>query len=161
MISILMYGISHIEHTRSSSPSTLLTIYLFFAIQFEAVRIRSMWLSHYDGVILGVFTTSFVLKIVVLILEAQSDRTSLISNFEKESPEESCSVFSHTLVLWLNGLLVTGYGKTLSLPDLFSLIRGFNSEILDEKVSHGWQNCKQTYSRIHVQTRGSLTFTTI
>ncbi|GJC90927.1 ABC transporter FUM19 [Colletotrichum liriopes] len=75
---------------------------------------RTLWLaviSMHKIVFTRIFTMSFALTVVVLLLKA----------FEKTHPEESSGFFTLATYFWLKRLFWTGYQKVLVLDDLYAL----------------------------------------
>ena len=77
MASIVLFFLSYLEHTRSVRPSTILSLYLSLTVILDIAQLRSLWLQLGPQGITGIFTASFVAKLVVLILGATNKRSTL------------------------------------------------------------------------------------
>ena len=140
--SVLFCALSYAEHGRNLRPSAVLGTYLFFSLLFDIVRVRTLWLIGEDTTVARVFTTSVVLKVGILMLEAHEKREYLNEDDRKRGPEELSSIFSQGLFYWLNQLIITGYRKVLSIEDLYPLDENLSAELLQTKFSKVWDKCK-------------------
>jgi ATP-binding cassette, subfamily C (CFTR/MRP), member 1 len=134
--------LSYSEHAKSVRPSALLSAYLFFSILLDAVRTRTLWLMSYGNAILGLFTASLTLKVAILALEEISKRRYIDHDEKTYGPEETSGIFSHSLFLWLNGVIMAGYRKVLSVDDLIPIDRRLCSERLWTSFGTAWHNCR-------------------
>ncbi|RDW82953.1 hypothetical protein BP5796_04444 [Coleophoma crateriformis] len=131
--------LSYAEHGRSIRPSMLLGTFLFFSLLFDMVRVRTFWLIGQDTIEARVFTTSLVVKVGVLILEAKEKRDHLIGDDKFRGPEETSSIFSQGVFYWLNQLVHAGYKKVLGLEDLYPLDDQLVAEMLQSKLTKSWE----------------------
>ncbi|RDW71555.1 hypothetical protein BP6252_08118 [Coleophoma cylindrospora] len=131
--------LSYAEHGRSIRPSMLLGTFLFFSLLFDIVRVRTFWLIGQDTIEARIFTTSLVVKVGVLILEAKEKRDYLIGEDKFRGPEETSSIFSQGVFYWLNQLVYAGYKKVLGLEDLYPLDDQLVAEMLQLKLTKSWE----------------------
>ena len=89
MASIVLFFLSYLEHTRSVRPSTILSLYLSLTVILDIAQLRSLWLQLGTQGITGIFTASFVAKLVAFILEATNKRSTLRPIYKDLAPEES------------------------------------------------------------------------
>lgn len=90
----ILCTLSHLEHTRSVRPSTLLNLYLLFSSAFDAVQPKSLWLIGERLAICAVFSVSLAAKILILVLKAKEKRRLLRRSFRAYPPESLRGVFS-------------------------------------------------------------------
>lgn len=82
------------------------------------------------------FTSAVALKAVLIVLESQHKSKWMAYWAVKDhSPEESSGLFGLGAFAWLNRLFLTGYGKILTLDDLFPLDQNMASKALQAKLS--------------------------
>jgi ATP-binding cassette subfamily C (CFTR/MRP) protein 1 len=68
--SLMFCALSYMEHSKSLAPSLVLNAYLFLSLPFDAVVLRTLWLTPFDVAIRNLFTASFIMKGIILLLEA-------------------------------------------------------------------------------------------
>ncbi|KAI0968721.1 P-loop containing nucleoside triphosphate hydrolase protein [Xylaria arbuscula] len=138
--------LSHLEHSKSIRPSFIITFYLVFTVFFDIARVRTQWLIGDIGGIAATLTASLAVKIALLTLEAIEKRR-LILDGHREYPRESTSgPLSRGFFLWLNALLLSGFGKVLSVTDLPSISEKLESQVLAKDVSATWGRCNREKS---------------
>ncbi|KAI0543772.1 P-loop containing nucleoside triphosphate hydrolase protein [Xylaria curta] len=135
--------LSHLEHARSIRPSFVITFYLIFTVLLDIARVRTQWLSKYTDGVAATLTASLAVKAVLLALEAAEKRRLLLGSNPEYPPESTSGPFSRGLFLWLNSLLVSGFGKVLSLADLPSISEKLESRILARDLSATWDKCNR------------------
>ena len=140
--SIAFCILSYAEHGRNLRPSAVLGTYLFFSLLFDIVRVRTLWLIDEHTHLARLFTTSVILKLGILILEAREKQQYLNNDDCKRGPEELSSIFSQGVFYWLNQLILTGYRKVLSIEDLYPLDDELTGETLQAKFDKAWNNCE-------------------
>jgi ATP-binding cassette subfamily C (CFTR/MRP) protein 1 len=148
LIDVVVFSVlSPLEHNRSLRPSVLLNIYLFFSLLFDIVRIRTLWLIQQNA-ISALFTASCALKLIILMLESiEKKRYSESVGQTDYSPEETSSILSAGLFLWLNRLIRSGFKKTLSIEDLYPLHSNIRTATLQSKFQGNWNCCKLHQAR--------------
>ncbi len=134
---LMLCLLSPLEHLRTLRPSTVISAFLFFAIIFDAAWVRTLWLSGSTS-IAPIATTSVALKFTLLLIEAQEKADSLLNKFETYGKDELSGFFSKSLFLWLIELLRVGYGKVLSVGDLYPLEDALVSETLSRNFVEPW-----------------------
>ena len=137
---VIIAALSIFEYTRSIRPSSILTIYLFLSIFFDAVQLRTLWLLGNDVSVPSVATASLILKLVILVMEAQSKRKRLPSQYSYLPPESTASLFNRGLFWWLNPLLWRGYRTLLGPSDLFPTDPNMSSRSLEAKFLSLWKS---------------------
>lgn len=109
---------SHLEHSRSLRPSTILSLYLGISLVFDVIRGRTLWLSSSSRIIASLVSASAGLKVVMLVLEGTSKRPFLKKQYQDTTPEAVSSIYSRSLFLWVNPFLWKGYRGVLSVDTL-------------------------------------------
>ncbi|GKU21657.1 unnamed protein product [Fusarium langsethiae] len=134
---VLMLPVSFLDHGRSHRPSMLINGYLFVTILFDVAQARTLWLSaitRSETAYAIVFTTTVAAKALVIILESRP-KTEWVEWETKEShsPEETTGIFGLGVYLWLNSLFLAGYGRNLSINDLYPLDHSLKVESIQSK----------------------------
>ncbi|KAM7206938.1 hypothetical protein V8F33_000037 [Rhypophila sp. PSN 637] len=152
---LFMVALSLIDHSKSPRPSVLLSIYLFLTLLLDAAQARTLFFLskqqtnvplttpanyHSPGkVYSAVFLSSVILKIGILLLEAQrKSRPGWIrwaAEKEQHSPEETSGIFSLGVFFWLNGVFWQGYRKILKIDDLYPLDTALDGARLSDKFA--------------------------
>jgi ATP-binding cassette subfamily C (CFTR/MRP) protein 1 len=109
---------SHLEHTRSLRPSTILSLYLGLSLVFDVIRVRTLWLSSSSPIIASLYIACVGLKAVVLVLEGTCKRSLLNVQYQDTTPEAVSGIYSRSLFLWVNSFLWKGYRGILSVDTL-------------------------------------------
>jgi ABC-type multidrug transport system fused ATPase/permease subunit len=128
-----MAMLSLLEHSRSPRPSILLNCFLFLTILFDIAQTRSIWLSaqtYNDRIYASLFNLSTVWKAMLVLLESKHKRRWLGWDLRDHSPEETSGLYGLSTLFWLNPLLMSGYKKVLTMPDLFALDRAITTASL-------------------------------
>ncbi|EPE31810.1 P-loop containing nucleoside triphosphate hydrolase [Glarea lozoyensis ATCC 20868] len=133
--SLILLVLSYYEHTRSVQPSTLISVYLLPSLVFDAARTRTIWQIGANTEIERVFSASLVVKALLLLLESFDKSQSLIITDQRYGPEETGGFINRSLFFWMNRLIYTGYGRSLSLSDIYQLPHEFK----DGSVQLRWQ----------------------
>jgi ATP-binding cassette subfamily C (CFTR/MRP) protein 1 len=101
---------------RSVRPSSLLSVYLLFSCLFDAVQVRTLFISHTDKVIPSLLSLSIALRLVLLTIECRNKRPWLRAQYQTLPPEATAGVVSRSILWWLNPLFLEGM-RTLLRPD--------------------------------------------
>ncbi|KAI1115542.1 P-loop containing nucleoside triphosphate hydrolase protein [Nemania sp. NC0429] len=135
--------LSHLEHSKSIRPSFIITFYLIVTVFLDVARVRTQWLLKDADGVAATLSASLGVKIALLTLEAIEKRRILINRNREYSPESTSGPLSRGLFLWLNSLLLSGFGKVLSLTDLPSISEKLDSKVLARDLSATWDKCDQ------------------
>ncbi|KAJ0326928.1 hypothetical protein COL5a_006483 [Colletotrichum fioriniae] len=133
LAALFMVGLSYAEHSRAPRPSLLLTGYVFLQILFDIAQTRTSWLvarTFSTQLFARLFTASLVIKLAILITEAQRKSRWIRWTAEEHSPEETSGLFSLGVYWWLNRLFLHGYRNVLKIGDLYALDRGMIAETM-------------------------------
>ncbi|KAJ5587013.1 P-loop containing nucleoside triphosphate hydrolase protein [Penicillium hispanicum] len=118
VVSLLLLCLSHIEHLCSSRPSTTICVFLGFTLLLDLARLRTLSFLQDNRPVTVLFTVSWVVKSILLVVESTGKRSFLKKPFAGGAYEETSGVFSRSLFWWLNSLLWKGSRNTLTVDDL-------------------------------------------
>lgn len=122
------------------APSPIIGAYLAVTLAFDAVILRTFWLSVQDDRLRGVLTASLVLKFVITILEAQGKGRHVTRPEDRNrSPEEFSGPYARSLVWWLNGLIYRGFKHVIQPADLFPEKSSLRAELLNKRFWNTWR----------------------
>ncbi|KAF7853431.1 hypothetical protein EAF04_010722 [Stromatinia cepivora] len=142
---LILAVLSHYEQLRSIRPSSLLNLYLFISILFDATQARTLWLRGTGGGwIRVVFTVSLAVKLLLIALEAREKEPIPKIKGCRLSPETTASVFNRSVFWWLNQLFWSGYRNPLALSDLYPLEPDMSSIKLGEGLAKVWAQTQQS-----------------
>ncbi|KAG2163329.1 hypothetical protein VTO58DRAFT_110787 [Aureobasidium pullulans] len=142
--SIAVLTLSYMEHSRSLRPSMLLNAYLFITTIFDAATLRTLWLlTPFSPRICNIFTVAFVIKAVVLLLEARGKR-NYVKTEQNKSPEDFSGLYGQALLSWLNGLVWKGARHLLKPEDLYDISEDVASERLSKRFAEEWKRQSKT-----------------
>ncbi|KAH8594448.1 putative ABC multidrug transporter [Bisporella sp. PMI_857] len=144
--SLALTFLTYAEHMRSVRPSTVICVYLFFSIAFDAVQCRTLWLMQslrpYTAdlePLVTVFTTMIAAKIIMFIQEIQGKRKILRAAWRNLSPESTSGILDRAFFWWVNGLMRTGFRGILSVDGLYATDQKLKSKWLLKRVKSSWE----------------------
>ncbi|RDL32356.1 p-loop containing nucleoside triphosphate hydrolase [Venustampulla echinocandica] len=117
--------LSYWEHYRSTTPSTILNLYLLATIPMDAARARTLFKIPNNIAIASIFTAIVCFKFIILILEAKEKSNLIRPEFKCPSPEQTAGTLNRSFFWWFNPLLLIGFKQSLVVNDLF-----FNDDAL-------------------------------
>ncbi|KAJ9499582.1 hypothetical protein H2202_005165 [Exophiala xenobiotica] len=140
----VLFILSCYEHSRSITPSTIIGLYLIISLPFDAVRLRTFSLLRGSAVrgIANLLSLSLAIKFVVLVTETVEKRSILLEPYRDLPPEATSGIYSRSFLWWLNPLLRIGFGKTLSVDDLYNLDEKLLSANVQGRFSNKWATVK-------------------
>ncbi|KAK2033917.1 ABC transporter [Colletotrichum zoysiae] len=139
LLSSLGVGLlSWLSHERSLRPSFVLSIYLFLSTLLDTARARTLWMSGSDRTIPAVFTSTLVLRAVMVLLESTEKRRILVPRHKGYSKEVTSGTFNRSVFFWLTSLFVNGYRNILRLDDLYPLDPELASGPVYRKLADVW-----------------------
>lgn len=130
--------LTHFEHVKSIRPSFLLTAYLFVSLLFDAAHLRTEWLLSSNVAYAAVSSASTVFKLTLLVLETIEKRRILIKGSKAPSTESTSGPFSRGLFVWLNSLLISGWGTVLTSNGLPEIYEKLSSAKLAIRFGTAW-----------------------
>ena len=106
---------------------------------FDAATLRTLWLlTPFSPRIRNIFTVAFVIKAVVLLLEARGKR-NYVKTEQNKSPEDFSGLYGQALLSWLNGLVWKGARHLLKPEDLYDISEDVASERLSKRFAEEWK----------------------
>lgn len=144
--------LSYSEHARNVRPSTLMILYLLFSTIMDIVRCRTIWLSSPHLILPRVFTTSVVLKALLLVSESREKARYLPMSIWKQRPEETSSILNRGVFYWLNRLMIRGSRNILRVEDLYELNDEMTSEQLGRIFLSNWDQTDKTGKNAALKT---------
>jgi len=139
--SLVVFALSYSEHTKSRRPSAVLNAYLFVSLILDMAIVRTFWLASPGEVpssVRGVFTASFALKALLLVLEALEKAPGVGADGVLRNPEAASGLYSQGLFWWLNPLLLDGFRRLLKPADMYGLDESLSSAVLSAKFWPIW-----------------------
>lgn len=118
---ILFSAVSYLEHLRSLRPSTMLCTYLGVSTILDLARVRTLFYIPRGDLVAAVFLASFLVKILVLVMEVTEKRTLILPGWSCVSPEATAGVYNRALFIWLNGVFLKGFRTYLTIDVLTPL----------------------------------------
>lgn len=123
---VILLSTSLLEHVRSVRPSTFLNIYFGISTLLDLARARTLFFYPADMPIAAVNLTSFLVKLIVFLLEVTEKRSLLYPQYRSLSQEATSGICNRVLFVWLNRLFVKGFRTFLTINTL---------EPLDDELS--------------------------
>ncbi len=130
--------LSYFEHSRTICPSSFLNLYLLLSLILDLIQARSLLHASELHALMLVYIAGICVKLLVLILEAQSKHPYLKPAYQALSPEVTAGIINRTLFWWINSLFQIGYRKLLTYQDLPVLDEKLSSEPLRLKLQYKW-----------------------
>lgn len=136
----VLFILSCYEHSRSVTPSTVISLYLLVSFAFDAVRLRTFYLIDTFAArnIAHLLSLSLAAKFAVLVTEAVEKRSILLEPYKQLPPEQTSGIYNKTVFWWLNPLLKVGFGTNLRTNDLFSLDETLASANVYRRFERHW-----------------------
>ncbi|EGU87681.1 hypothetical protein FOXB_01837 [Fusarium oxysporum f. sp. conglutinans Fo5176] len=133
--SFALAALSFVEHRNSKKPSKLIGTFLVVDIILDIALVRTFWIRSMRT-IAAVFTASFVIKTILLILEETPK--SLLDEKEKIH-ETSSGVVNRSFFWWLNGLFLQGHRTILETEDLQAIDSKFDTDHVSAPLEKQWE----------------------
>lgn len=130
-----------LEHSRTTRPSTLTTLYLIAAIVADGVQLRTLFSRKYASVIARIVGASTGTKFILLMLESWPKTACLIPNDEDLGPEDVSGPLVRNSLWWLNPVLLVGNRRLLSFEDLPTIDQNLSSKRLQKRMADSWAKC--------------------
>lgn len=131
--------LSFFEHGRSVRPSTILTLYLLAAVLCDGINLSTLYQNHGYSPLIGLLAAVVGLKFLLLVVETQSKQAYLREPYKAMPVEQLVSTLSGVFLFWINGEILKGYSKLLSVSDLPALDDGLRSRHLRERMVAAWE----------------------
>jgi ATP-binding cassette subfamily C (CFTR/MRP) protein 1 len=131
--------LSSLEHTRSASPSDLISVFTLISIILDVPQARTLWLRHRsDTAVAAIFTACLAIKIAILFLEARSKGPWLLPPYRAYAPEALANIFDRTVLWWLGPLFLLAYRKNIRFEDLYAIDDSLLSESVEHRFMRYW-----------------------
>ncbi|KAG6987534.1 ABC transporter atnG [Fusarium oxysporum f. sp. conglutinans] len=138
--SFALAALSFVEHRNSKKPSKLIGTFLVVDIILDIALVRTFWIRSMRT-IAAVFTASFVIKTILLILEETPK--SLLDEKEKIH-ETSSGVVNRSFFWWLNGLFLQGHRTILETEDLQAIDSKFDTDHVSAPLEKQWERARNS-----------------
>ncbi|KAL5610196.1 hypothetical protein FOVSG1_004877 [Fusarium oxysporum f. sp. vasinfectum] len=138
--SFALAALSFFEHRNSKKPSKLIGTFLVVTIILDIALVRTFWIRSMRT-IAAVFTASFVIKTILLILEETPK--SLLDEKEKIH-ETSSGVVNRSFFWWLNGLFLQGHRTILETEDLQAIDSKFDTDHVSAPLEKQWERARNS-----------------
>ena len=119
---------SRLAHARTQRPSDTITIFLFASFIFEAVQLRTHWLSLAPVPLKGLFAAMTAWTFVLLVLELTSKSAKTAKSAFSPDRETSGSALGNAFLWWLSDLIRYAYGHQIGPDDLYPLDKDLAAE---------------------------------
>ncbi|KAG9231678.1 putative multidrug resistance-associated protein [Amylocarpus encephaloides] len=138
--------LSHAEHVRTLTPSTIINSYLFVTLLFDVARTRTLWIQSAPKPLTAVFTATTVVKFGIAVIESIEKRGILLFQYQHSSPEATSGIYNRSFFWWLNGIMRLGFRQVIKLSDLFAMSYEMSSNVLSKRAQASWDNGNQIRS---------------
>ncbi|KAJ5960301.1 uncharacterized protein N7479_007451 [Penicillium vulpinum] len=139
IISLVLAYLSHLEHLRSIRPSTVINIFLIFTLLFDLVRLRTLYFLLATQTVTILFAISWLIKAMILGLEATEKRTLLKKRYENSPIESTSGVLNRAIFWWLNELLWRGSTDILTVDSLPALDSDITAASDPRSILEKWE----------------------
>ncbi len=134
--------LSDFEHCRTTRPSAIIQSFFLFTILLDVPRLRTAWLLDDNYVAACLFTASFSLRVLLLVLESFQKWKRATVPPDSIAPEERQGIFGRISFWWLMPMFFEGYRRDLSMDDLFAIDDDLKGPILYERLLQSWNSGK-------------------
>jgi ATP-binding cassette, subfamily C (CFTR/MRP), member 1 len=132
-----------LEHSRTTRPSSLITLYLIAAIVANGVQLRTLFSRKYAPAITHIVSASTGTKFILLILESWPKTAYFIPNDDDLGPEDVSDPFVRNSFWWLNSILLVENRRLLSFEDLPTIDQNLLSKRLQKRMADSWVKCME------------------
>jgi ATP-binding cassette, subfamily C (CFTR/MRP), member 1 len=88
-------------------------------------------------------STSKVIKLAILILEAEEKTTILRGLYNDLPPEATSGIYNWTAFWWSSPLLRTGFARILRIGDRYSIDEGLSASVMQRRFQTAWQKASK------------------
>ena len=135
---MIIAPLSHLEHTRSVRPSTVLTSYLALSTMLEVPQARTFYLIPRQLKLAAAFSATISVKASLLLFELWGKQGFLQGQYCSLAAETTSGVFGRSLFLWMNNLFMKGFAKAISFDDLGPIDSKLGSVGLHQTFCNEW-----------------------
>ncbi len=130
--------LSFLEHGRSVAPSTVLTVYLVFSTLCDVIQVGLLYVARNLCDPPGLAFAIFIVKLLLLHLEARNKTSILREPYRHLAPEETAGFFGSAFFWWVNRIIALGYSKIFSLEDMPPLATYLDTLKQREAMQQTW-----------------------
>lgn len=142
LLSLVAYAaccvLSILEHGRSVTPSTLLTVYLVFSAFSDVIQLGLLYVAKNLCSPSALPFTIFMARLALLLLEALNKTSILREPYRHLAPEETAGFFGTAFFWWVNSIIALGYSKILSVHDMPPLVSYLDTMEMREAMQRMW-----------------------
>lgn len=145
VVSLVVVVLSYVDHGWSIRPAATVVLYLVLASLLDIPRLRTFWLMP-EQAIAAVFTCTYIIRILMIVLEPLGKHHLLSQTQLKASPEALSGILSRAFFTWLLPLLRQGYTKILDPSDLLLISEKLRGDAFSLQVASLQAGGAQTLS---------------
>lgn len=131
--------LSDFEHRRTTRPSAIIQVFWLFTLMLDLPRLRTMWLLGDESLVASLFTVTYGLRVVLMLVESIQKWKHATVSPESIPPEERQGVFGRLFFWWLMPMFMEGYRRDLSMDDLFAIDDDLKGTILYSRLQSSWK----------------------
>ena len=138
---ILVFVLTHFEHVKSKSSSSILLIFWLIEIIQLGILFRSSILNNLPqkNAFLFTFNIQYLLISILLFILENLKKVGEYSEIQENvSPEDEFNIFGKISFYWMDSLMKLGYKKVLTMNDLWNLRKKDSAELNSEKFQDAW-----------------------
>ncbi len=143
------------EHSRDIKPSAVIQAFLLVITVLELARVRTEWFMPENLVVASIFTAVFVLRLPLLALESWPKVSHARQDASSLSPMEGSGIFGNSLLLWVLPLLRAGYGRDLSLEELYPVDQELQGKHVTSRLTKVWETSEALIPLCHLTPKAS------
>lgn len=140
-----MVFISLYTHKSKYYSSTLLLVFWPFNIMFQAIQLRTLYLTEHFHFYPNQFWLVFLIFLLSILMFAvevtpktmQTDYLGLEEDVDA-SPEDQANIYSFLTFSWMSSLLELGASKHLVAEDLWNLPKAYQVLTVSEQFQEAW-----------------------
>lgn len=133
--SVSVLGLSYLEHSRSTRPSTILITYLSSS---SVIDIGQLFHQRDVTVSDSLFHASVVLKLSFLLLEAQGKKKYLRPKYQSSPQESLAGTINQSFLWWLNGIFFRGPRSVKLFLEQYQLDPHLSTDICGKRLKQEW-----------------------
>lgn len=145
--------LADLEHGRSSRPSAITQVFLFLTALLSLPRLRTVWLVDGGSLVASLFTVTFVVRIILLILESVLKWRHVAGDPEAIPQEQRHGVFGRVFFWWLMPLFFRGYQRDITMDDLFAIDEDLKGTLLWKRLQKSWNTGEVDPPRVRSDLR--------
>lgn len=137
--------LSFLEDQRSTRPSDLLVIYFSLLSLLWIPRLRSLWLISSSGFCRVLWTTIYIVVVLIAFLESTRKSKTLHPSYKYVTVEQASGFWSRSIFRWVVPSIRLGYSTILSIGDMPRVDESLQGDVAREKLDRAWQRSKGRY----------------